>query len=249
MPGQATGLMEIAPPRPGGDAAAPPLPPRLVTRFCHDCRTPLAVIAEFASIVREDIGEGAPPDTLEFLAAISDRAFELEGLISDFTLVHRLGRVPPTPGGEACDVGALLAGLAADIRALAERAGRTLAMPVCANGIIVPMRRDDLGRAVTVLVEHMCRLPMVSGPIRLELEMPAGGRELRISIEGPAREGVASGGQWIDPPEESLSFRHHVAAAIMRHYGGRLEAREGAEQRCCRLVVPVLAGSADPKDR
>jgi hypothetical protein len=39
-----------------------------------------------------------------------------------------------------------------------------------------------------------------------------------------------------------------VAAAIMRHYGGRLEARDGIEQRCCRLVMPTLAGGAPGPD-
>jgi signal transduction histidine kinase len=62
---------------------------QLIDDFCHDIRTPLSVVGEFASLLLED--EDVPEaEEKEFLGIIADRTNELAHMVDDFIEAYRL---------------------------------------------------------------------------------------------------------------------------------------------------------------
>jgi hypothetical protein len=210
---------------------------RLVDGLCHDCRTPLAIIGEFASIVGEDLGASAPSETLDFLWSIGERVREIEGLLADFALVDRLLRKPPE-AVDPVDVGVTLTEMQAGIGPLARAFGKTLSWTGLAAGLMAPIRGGELLRAVSMLVDNFYRISGNRICIRV---WRAGAGEVggAIVIECIVGDIEADEAAWSAAGADQMSFRHQLVSAIAAHYGGRLDLLDGAEHRACRLVLPA----------
>jgi hypothetical protein len=227
----------------GADVSA--LSGQLVDGLCHDCRTPLAIIAEFASIVSEDLGPEAPSETLDFLWSIGERVREVESLLADYALVDRLLRRPPPGRLEPVDVGLLLAEMQSGIGLLAKAFGKQVAWSGLDPGLRVSIRGGELLRAVGVLVDNLYRIPGNTIALRL-WRAGLGDAGGTVVIECTTGDVIPESAAWSPATAEQMSFRHQLSAAIAAHYGGRLDLMDGAEHRACRLVLPAAEPDAIP---
>jgi hypothetical protein len=230
-----------ATPSAGADPAT--LAGQLVDGLCHDCRTPLAIVAEFAGIVSEDLGPDAPSEVLDFLWSIGERVREVESLLADYALVDRLLRRPPPGRLDPVDVGVLLAEKQSAIGPLARAFGKQVAWSGLDPGLRVSIRGGELVRAVGVLIDNLYRIPGDAIAMRLRGAGPGevGGP---VVIECTTGDVVPDSASWSPATAEQMSFRHQLSAAIAAHYGGRLDLMDGAEHRACRLVLRA----AEPGD-
>ncbi|HET8726825.1 MAG TPA: hypothetical protein VFO41_04855, partial [Alphaproteobacteria bacterium] len=226
-------------PAPAPSPAPAPLAARMVDGLCHDCRTPLTVIAELAGIVREDLGRSVPAETIDFLWTIGEKVREIEALVADFALVDRLTRRGPRIG-EAVDIGELLTAREAEIGPLAKAFSKTIVWSGLTSGRRVALPRDEAVTAVSALVDNLYRIPgdVIVARVSAAPETVAGNAVTLECMSGDVAVGEPS---WTLAAPDQLSFRQQVAAAIAGHYGGRLELLDGAEYRACRLVLPAVA--------
>lgn len=212
----------------------PQMPPtaRLVDGLCHDCRTPLTIIAELAGIVREDLGSSIPAETIDFLWTIGEKVREVEALVADFALVDRLLRRASRPVA-AIDIGDFLGAWEREIGPLARAFSKTIVWSGLMPGQSVAVPKDELLSAINALVDNLYRIPGDVVVVRL-----ATPRDGEVAVECMSGDVSADDPIWTVGAPDQLSFRQQIAAAIAGHYGGRVELLDGAEYRAFRLVLP-----------
>ena len=223
--------------------------PSLIKALCHDCRTPLAVIANSASIVREDLDDEAAGEAIEFLESITLRAIEIEGLLADFRYLHNLALDASIAPGQA----ASFSDIVRDLRPHVEQAAAAIdhaltfrfepAMPT------VDIDPTGLLRALTAIIADLARHADEKATLLVEASSEPDGRHIRITIErdhgvsqpaDASQIGLAPQDQEA-VPEEELRFRPQVAAAIVRRFGGTLHATRGSEHRMLIIVLPTVS--------
>lgn len=243
-----------ASPAPASPAPAGTFQPSVVTAFCHDCRTPLAVIANSASIVREELeAEGAEGESIEFLEGITQRAIEIEGLLSDLRFLHaHLLEAPSLP-----DEPASYAGLMDDVAPQLERVVTSLGHrlrfdfdPELSSGAF---DTAVLSHAITSAITELCRPPNTAATLSVKAATDDDGRWVRIGVrrseatEDPDTRSRMPFEDMNDEPadEGGLRFRLQVAAALLRLFGGTLVASQGSAHRALTILLPVSAASGD----
>ncbi|MCB1463289.1 MAG: hypothetical protein KDJ90_12890 [Nitratireductor sp.] len=225
----------------------------LISAFCHDCRTPLAVIADSASIVREELeDEGFGSESIEFLDGITERAVELENLLADLRFLHAQMTQAASPDAAANEIeAASFAELLADVSPQLEKTVASLGHSLSfQHEPDLPFGRFEptvMARALTSAVTELCRPANTGATLCVTAGFDPGGEKIRISVERMEKDAVAGGGALLplgsgknEPAdEEELRFRLQVVSGLVRLSGGQLVTMRGSAHRALTIFLPV----------
>ncbi len=202
---------------------------RLVRSLCHDCRTPLTVIAEFASLARDDIDADQAAETAEFLDLIGARVAEIEQLLGDFEYLHR--KSGENGANDHIGIVPLVGGLKQRIDLAAASCGLGIVLDLGDRVPDADCAAADAGRALMALVWHLCRLQAGEAPLCIGAAPLADGTALRLIVSRgrPPLDLFRSAGFGGAAPralashEDGLAFRLRLVAELVARNGGALE--------------------------
>ena len=190
--------------------------------FFHDCRTPLAVIAEFASIVREDLdpGEG---ESIEFLGLINQRVGDIETLLATLQYLRTEMAEPPGEPPVAVSIAELLEDMRPELDKLASRWGQPVELAIAANLPACLCQPAPFTQAVLALANDLCRSSTEHEAIQIGSSETTEAGAIRLCVwRGDAwtPSEILAG---IDmPPAELRSFRQQFAATALGRCGGEV---------------------------
>jgi hypothetical protein len=156
--------------------------PALIDTFCHDIRTPLAVVSEFADLLLQDLAGSVSQENADFLKIIVDRTGEIARMIDDLSETQRLASASSPLRRSALSVHTALE----EIRPLLERRAAESGLPLfVAFDRDVPdvvCDRAALVRVVTILVDDIARSAGSSGRISVRCSYDAEHRNVTIGV-------------------------------------------------------------------
>ena len=198
----------------------------LLRAFCHDCRTPLAVISEFASIVREDLDPEEAQEGIELLALVNDRVFDIDALLGDLECLR--GAL----AGEAGEASAPMpiARLLEEIRLLMEgvaaRWGQCLEVEIEPVAAVASCGPFPCRNVILALLNDLGRSAARRETMRIRVLAGSEAGEFALCMwrsEGWAVAEMLGGGD--DGRVEPRTFRQQFAATILARSGGGLMVR------------------------
>ncbi|TFF18037.1 HAMP domain-containing histidine kinase [Jiella endophytica] len=219
---------EIAGPRGlAPDSADPILTTAMVKAFCHDCRTPLAVISEFASIVREELEPNETGDSAELLGLVHDRVWDVETLLGTLEFLKvELDDPAGRPPAEI-DVAALIEDLRPNIETIAARWGIEVQFlgppepPVCLCDA------GSFREAVVALLNDLCRSASRRDTIRIGVPLDLDTLKLQLCLwrgEGWTPSELLGGTELMRV--EPKTFRQRFAGIVLARAGGSLVIKQ-----------------------
>jgi len=200
----------------------------LLANLRHDLRTPLTVIAGYATALRDGTATG--PDAATAAAAIEAEAERLARLVSEIGAIERIRAGEAGLRPEPIDVPALLAATAARFAAPAEAAGVSLAVAApAAAGADLSLAADRLAleRMLGNLLSNAIQAVHRGGSVRLE----AGA----TSLDGPA--------VWLGVIDDGPGFPPGGAARAFERFWRGDEARSGTGSGLGLAIVRELAAA------
>lgn len=227
----------------------------LVRKFCHDCRTPLAVVAEFASLVRDELDPAEAQDSVELLDLISDRVVDLEGIISDLEFLHRVMNAKDRPV-ERIDVSEFLATLKPQLQQVLAPLGATIhfGKEVGFDDLYCDAAAFD--RAIRCTILSLVRTAPRGGEVILRTVCDRDASAILFVIarrdlmpDAAEEERIMDPRQHQEARDEHLNFRLNVAASMVGHCGGLFEIVRGAEHRAFCIRMPTIASGVARPDR
>lgn len=156
--------------------------PALIDTFCHDVRTPIAVVSEFADLLLQDLSGSVSQEHAEFLKIIADRTGEIARMIDDLNDAQRAATASTPLRRSAFAVHTALE----QIRPILERraAERDLPLSVAFDRDVpdVVCDRAVLERVVTILVDDIARSADSGGSISVRCSYDATHRNVTIGV-------------------------------------------------------------------
>lgn len=178
LPGRAADSMD---PTCGGTAIEGAAMNALVNTFCHDIRTPIAVVAEFADLLGQDLTGSVSEEHTEFLKIIADRTGEIARMVDDLSEAQRVAFAATTLRRSTLSAREALEGL----RPLLEQqaSAHDLALSVAFDDAPeVVCDRAILERVISMLVDEIVRSANANGKIDLRCSYDAERRNVVIGI-------------------------------------------------------------------
>lgn len=156
--------------------------PAIIDTFCHDVRTPLAVVSEFADLLLQDLSESVSQEQAEFLKIVADRTAEIARMVDDLEGVRRAAAASTPLRRSAFAVHTALE----QIQPILERRAAESGLPLTvASDFDVPDVVSDravLERVVTILVDDIARSAVSSGSISVRCSYDAAHRNVTIGV-------------------------------------------------------------------
>jgi len=225
---------------------------RLISALCHDCRTPLAVIAELANLLREDFSSEASSETIEFLSLISKRVIEIEGFISDYHALNRISMQWPDAKPRQIAIAQALDQLGPVLQPMVSQRGNTLTVHCDPATPDTRCSLSALRRAVTAIVAELSDTATI--PVRIfVIGAPSRGRRgiqlamVRSDIPVDKEEILAT----VTDPESQLAlekseadFRVLVADALIGHAGGHINCIRQMKGGAFSMFLPAVPDTA-----
>lgn len=224
---------------------------RLINAFCHDCRTPLAIIAEVANILRDGFSAGDTVDVIEFLGLISKRVVEIEGYISDYQTLNLLSILLLRENQYSTTIGDLFDQFLPALQQTLHQFGHSLichfdpAMPIINHQPFV------LSRAIPAMVERLAKTSATATQIVVIAAPSDDGLGIQLSLvrsdKSDALQDILSAvGELANhaPLDSSdADFRVLVADALIGYVGGHLHC---IRQKTCTGFIMHLPVAAAP---
>lgn len=221
--------------------------PAVVSKFCHDCRTPLAVVAEFANIISEDLGMTASPDVIEFLEIISDRTHEIEGLIADFQYLFKASQGDAHPSEVFC-LGSLLRELKPELETMIRPQNKRVRVEAQKGGLLIRADRNAIMRSVKAVVSNLARVRNGDGVITVLVFADPHSGDIRLAVfcsTGASDEAtpdyVVDAKNHAVPEEHELNFRMRMASLLLAANHAQLTLVSGAEHCALGMTFPISA--------
>lgn len=183
---------------------------QLVSDLSHELKTPVAVIAASADVLRahadEKVGEQE-----KWLGYITSETERMSSMISDMLQLARTAEAPPLSEQDVFDLSELAYETALPFESICFERGRTLEIDVQPD-VFVQARVDALRQLLSTLLDNACKYADDGGTVWLSLSANADKVSLAVRNTGP-----------VIPPE-SLPFLfdrfYRVDAARTRSVGG-----------------------------
>jgi nitrogen-specific signal transduction histidine kinase len=224
---------------------------RLLDQISHDFRTPLTVIKEYATLMRDGLVGAVAPRQREFLDVIGDRADDLAAMVDNVLDAGKLDAGVLRLWRRPTDVAQPVAGLTPSLARKTAAAGARLETAVRHDLPAVYADQDHLGRALASLA--VCALNSVERPDVVRLwavsAVNAGGVRIGVTVEGGrlGAEQLETIGAALDdvPPCHTrraggFALRLATARQLVECHGGRIEFRRGPGAACAfSLTLPA----------
>jgi two-component system phosphate regulon sensor histidine kinase PhoR len=154
-----------------------------VANVSHELRTPLTAIKGYAEALIDE------PDNTEarqrFLEIIHRHCTRMERLVKDLLRLARLDAGQETAEGATCDVGALVASVAADFESAAWDKKQSINIAVAPGASVLFVDPSKLHDIVRNLVENAVNYTPEGGRIDIATDLVDGEYRLTISDTGP----------------------------------------------------------------
>jgi len=177
----------------------------------HELRTPLTTVTAAVQLARQRLAGSAADRLLEQAASGARR---LARIVDDaLELAHAEAGVPVTPQeAGACDVGALVAEVVADLRLAWPRRAITLDRPAEGGPLPVRANPDRLARAITNLLGNALKYSSPECPVTVVARRDGAEARVEVRDEGPG----------IPPDEHGRLWErfHRVAGTVVRDGSG-----------------------------
>ena len=156
--------------------------PALIDTFCHDIRTPMSVVCEFADLLMQDLAGSVSQENAEFLKIIADRTGEIARMVDDLSETQRAATASTPLRRSTLSVRTALE----EIRPLLERqaAERNLPLYVAFDHDVpeVVCDRAILERVMRILIDDIARSAGASGRISVRCSYDAEHRNVMIGV-------------------------------------------------------------------
>lgn len=207
----------------------------LLANLRHDLRTPLTVIAGYATALRDGTATG--PDAAKAATAIEAEAERLARLVGEIGAIERIRSGEAGLRPEPIDVPAFLAATAARFATPAESAGVTISVaPAAAPDLVLAADRLALERMLGNLLANALEAVDRGGRVRLE----AGATAIRRPATGPSTDVPAV---WLGVIDDGPGFPPGGAAKAFERFWRGDEARSGAGSGLGLAIVRELAAA------
>lgn len=154
----------------------------IVEVVSHDLKSPLGTVKMSLELLREQMEESAPPETLEKSLQITDRSVQsMERLIRDLLDQAKIEAGQFILEKEDCDLGLLVRDLALRFAPLAKKRNIRFRADIRDNSVIA---NCDLGRVeqvLTNLIGNAFKFTPADGQVAVEAR--ASGREILIAVK------------------------------------------------------------------
>lgn len=221
------------------------LPVDALRKLCHDCRTPLTVISEFADILSSEVEPGS--ESAEYLDLIFDRAVDIEDLIADFEFLFKSG-VDKPPAITPVPLDELLHELHGTLEETASAQDVILTCAPPQFGATVPCHIGTLIRAFKSVLTSLTRL--AGGLDTVQLFALRDDTRSRILIglvrdaAGPDdKDRTADPELWQSSAIDQLNFRQRCAALLVSRFAGEILVSTGAEHEAFAVGLPFKTAS------
>lgn len=248
-------LDEVAAPATSAGLFGSALPADSLRQLVHELRTPLNAILGFAEMIDGEYLGPAAPVHRGRAGAIVAQAARLLAAIDDLDTAARVETGRHAPDGSNADLAALVAGLRASYRGLAEERGGGLALDIADA---LPPAAVDAASAERMMARLLAAAIGLAAPgetigARMTLETRAGEPMLALAIDRPrATQGVEEAalldpgyspeGDWPGAPALGLGFALRLVRNLAEAAGGAL--RIGG--RSFTLYLPAATDAAQP---
>ncbi|MBP0616807.1 HAMP domain-containing histidine kinase [Jiella mangrovi] len=230
-----------APPGIAANTSAPVLSPALLRAFCHDCRTPLAVISEFADIVREDLDPAEAQQDIELLTLVHGRVFDIEALLCDLEFLRDTASVVADDRPEPVSAEELLAAMSEKLEQAALRWNQALELQIAPGTPRIEGGPSPFSEIVLALLNDLCRSATKRQTIRIEVPPTAQARLFRLAMwRGDEWMADDVFGEEDDGRAAVRTFRQQFAAIMLARIGGDLilRTKEGNPAFVVQLPCP-----------
>lgn len=131
--------------------------PAVIQTFCHDIRTPLSVVSEFADLLLQDLSESVSQEHAEFLRIIADRTGEIARMVDDLSETQRAPSSSTPLRRSTLSVRTALEEVRPKLERRAAERGMPLLVAFDHDVPEVVCDRAILDRVVTTLIDDIAR--------------------------------------------------------------------------------------------
>jgi hypothetical protein len=156
--------------------------PALIDTFCHDVRTPLSVVCEFADLLLQDLSDSVSEEHTEFLKIVADRTAEIARMIDDLADAQRAATSSTPLRRSAFAVHTALEDLRPMLERRAAQSGLPLSVAFDCDVPDVVCDRAVLDRVLTILVDDIARSAVSSESISVRCSYDAAHRNVTIGV-------------------------------------------------------------------
>ncbi|MEM5473844.1 histidine kinase dimerization/phospho-acceptor domain-containing protein [Hoeflea sp. AS60] len=231
---------------------------RLINALCHDCRTPLAVIAELANLLREDFNSEDPTETIDFLRLISKRVVEIEGYIADYHELNRISMQPSDANPRQLAIADVLDQLEPVLQAIVSQRDNALTLHCDPETPITRCSHSALKRAITAIVTELSntatcpvQIFVIGAPanegrgIHLAMvrsDLPVRTEKILATVTDPASQ--------VALENSDAAFKVLVADALIGHAGGHINCTRHMKGGAFTMFLPAVSDTAaDQQDQ
>jgi two-component sensor histidine kinase len=156
--------------------------PAVIQTFCHDIRTPLSVVSEFADLLLQDLSQSVSQEHAEFLRIIADRTGEIARMIDDLSETQRAPSASTPLRRSTLSVRAALEEIRPELERRAAERGMPLLVAFDPDVPEVVCDRAILNRVVTTLIDDIARSAGAGGRISVRCSYDADRRNVMIGV-------------------------------------------------------------------
>ena len=221
------------------------LSPASIRAFCHDCRTPLAVISEFAGIVCDDLDPQEAGEGIELLSIIRDRVWDIETLLGGLQFLHAFPAENPVEVPHREPVTCMLTVLEAELETVTHRWGHELELGAAHDPLLCLCQPAAFREIVLALLNDLCRSSLRPGTVHVQALADIDAGILDVCLwRGESWTPANLIGGSCDVPAPLRSFRQQFAGTVLSRCGGRLIARR-SDADAAFIMQFTLPGSED----
>lgn len=155
---------------------------RFVDNVSHEFRTPLTVIKEFVSLIREGVVGPVNSEQQRFLTTVEDRADDLNNMVDDMLDVSKMEAGLLCVRRENCQVSEIIDRVRPAMERKASVRGVTLQFDLAADLPVVFCDPEKAGRVVTNLVVNAIKFCGEPGLVTVRAHQSTAGHQVVISV-------------------------------------------------------------------
>ena len=249
----------IAAAAPPADGRHPPddLLSSLISDVCHDARSTLFVLSEFASQVADDLDGGQHTERREMLRVVQDRATELRVLFDYLHVARRLQHQCGTAWDESTSLSELMETVAVDCSQMVHRKTCTFEFSADGGTACVPGNVESLKSALLALFSDVLSVAQSSSSILLsassdseaDSRFPAARIEVRAPVVESGTDSISQSSDWAAViGADRRAAKSELATAIIEQLGGNVLFTRRHGQFSAKATLPLFLAEKVNRD-
>jgi signal transduction histidine kinase len=155
---------------------------RFVDNVSHEFRTPLTVIKEFVSLIREGVVGPVNTEQQRFLTTVEDRADDLNNMVDDMLDVSKMEAGLLCVRRENCQIAEIVDRVRPALERKASVRGVSLQFDIAADLPVVFCDPEKAGRVLTNLVVNAIKFCGEPGLVTVRAQRSRSGRQVVMSV-------------------------------------------------------------------